>query len=444
MTVHDVRAVADAVLYEGYLLYPYRSTSAKNQSRWQFGVLGPEGAARAGLGEESSLSAQCPVRGGDRASLTLAVRFLQLQHRQVRDAGSTPVDDLVLDGQLYVTWDEAVAHDLPIGPLEVSQLLRENIVRSIDVPAAEETEELPGGTLVRTRAALHGRVTVFARRDGDAIVLTVSVTNVGAPPIDRDAAIARSFIGAHVIIELDAGSFTSLIDPPAAAIAERCLHHRVFPVLAGSPDTDHVMLLSPIILYDHPEVAAQSEVALFDATEIDEILTLRVLTMTDEEKAQARATDARAAEILDRCESMSPDALARLHGVRRDPADVATPSSRTAADPAARLVPEIPDGVDWWEPQADDAVEPESDAVLVDGVTVSRGSRVRLRPSRRADAHDLFFAGMAARVMTVHADVDGQTHVGVVIEDDPAADLHESYGRYFYFAPDEVEPLDSR
>ena len=90
---------------------------------------------------------------------------------------------------------------------------------------------------------------------------------------------------------------------------------------------------------------------------------------------------------------------------------------------------------------ADNAVRPELDAVLVNGVRVSRGSRVRLRPSRRADAQDLFFADKIARVTSVHEDVDGDQHVGVVLEDDPAADLHDWYGRYLYFAPDEVEPL---
>ena len=44
----------------------------------------------------------------------------------------------------------------------------------------------------------------------------------------------------------------------------------------------------------------------------------------------------------------------------------------------------------------------------------------------------------------MHEDVDGDQHVGVVLEDDPAADLHEWYGRYLYFAPDEVEPLSER
>ena len=73
---------------------------------------------------------------------------------------------------------------------------------------------------------------------------------------------------------------------------------------------------------------------------------------------------------------------------------------------------------------------------------MARGSRVRLRPSRRADAQDIFLAGRTRGSTSVHEDVDGNTHVGVVIEDDPAADLHDWYGRYLYFAPDEVEPLD--
>jgi hypothetical protein len=86
----------------------------------------------------------------------------------------------------------------------------------------------------------------------------------------------------------------------------------------------------------------------------------------------------------------------------------------------------------------------ELDAILVNGTRVTRGSRVRLRPSRRADAQDLFYADKIARVTSVHEDVDGDQHVGVVLEDDPAADLHDWYGRYLYFAPDEVEPLTER
>ena len=147
-----------------------------------------------------------------------------------------------------------------------------------------------------------------------------------------------------------------------------------------------------------------------------------------------RATDPRAAQIIDHCDAMSPDAMARLHGVLRDPHAPEIPTG---------LVPEIPEGIDWWDPLADNAVRPEIDAVLVNGIRIARGSRVRLRPRRNADAQDIFVAGKTARVTSVHEDVEGNKHVGVVVDDDPAADLHDWYGRYLYFSPDEVEPLEA-
>ena len=222
-----------------------------------------------------------------------------------------------------------------------------------------------------------------------------------------------------------------------------------------SPATNDVVLVSPIILYDHPEVAPESAGALFDSTEIDEILTLRVLTLTEAEKAEARATDPRAAEIIDRCEEMSPGGPA---AAARRPARPARPGRgrRSAADRArsARVRrggrrggrdAETPwfdtGGQPWWDPAVDERVQPDVDAVVIDGVSVSKGSLVRLHPSRRADAQDLFFADQVARVTAVLGDVDGGVHVAVVLVDDPAADLHDWYGRYLYFAPDELEPL---
>ncbi|GFG51625.1 hypothetical protein MAGR_30660 [Mycolicibacterium agri] len=197
--------------------------------------------------------------------------------------------------------------------------------------------------------------------------------------------------------------FVSLLDPPdsAAAAVARCRQHRCFPVLAGPTGSLDLVLASPIILYDHPEIADQSKGALYDSTEIDEILTLRIMTMTDEEKTQARATDPLAAQIVDRCDTMSPEAMLELHGVLRNP---------HAVNEGARLIPEVPADVDWWDPSADTAVRPDLDAVLVNGRPVARGSRVRLRPSRRADAQDLFYADKIARVTSVHEDVDGDQH----------------------------------
>ncbi|WP_328394599.1 hypothetical protein [Nocardia sp. NBC_00416] len=429
------RAVADAVLYEGYLLYPYRSNSRKNQARWQFGVLGPDGAAAAGIGEEPSLSARFLLDPGREPVLTWTIRFLQLQRRQVVDGDGTPRDELSVGGRSWLSWDEAVVREVVVGPVGPGSL-----VHPLTVPGGADTEEIADasgqavGALVRTRQSLAAELELAVEPDGQFLRLAVEVRNVGAPASGKPDAIARSLIGAHVIVELIGGQFVSSLEPSpdAAAAVERCAQHRCFPVLAGPPGDHSLLLISPIILYDHPEIAEQSEGALFDSTEIDEILTLRVMTMTDEEKAQARATDPRAGEIIDRCDAISPEAMRQLHGALREP---------RPARPG--LVPEVPEGIDWWDPSADGAVRPDADAVPVAGVLVRRGSRVRLHPSRRADAQDLFVDGKPARVVSVHQDVDGQAHVGVVLDDDPAADMHEWFGRYLYFAPDELEPLDS-
>lgn len=430
------RAIADAVLYEGYLLYPYRASSGKNQCRWQFGVLGPPGAAEAGVGEEGSLDTQFLVADG--GELTIVVRFLQLQHRQVQrreDGRWIPVDELAMPGGRWLSWDEAVECEISFPPLDLNDR-RRSWTLPFTQPRGIAVEDVDGGRLVRTRRELRGAVTVDVDRVDGVDRVSLTVTNTGEPADEAREAVAGSMIGAHVIAEISGSQFISLLEPPPEAVAPaaRCKHNRCFPVLAGTPGETDLLLVSPIILYDHPQVAEQSEGALYDSTEIDEILTLRVMTMTDEEKAQAKATDPLAAAIVERCDAMSPEAMQRLHGVLRDP---------RAESASASLVPEVPEGVPWWDPTADQEVRPEMDAVLVAGVPVARGSRVRLRPSRRADAQDIFVAGRTARVTSVHEDVDGNTHVGVVVEDDPAADLHAWYGRYLYFAPDEVEPLDS-
>jgi hypothetical protein len=425
------RAVADAVLYEGYLLYPYRGTSSKNQSRWQFGVLGPPGAAEAGLGEDDTLAAQFLVE--DAQAITLVVRFLQLQHRRPEreDAdGFEPVHNLTTATGSWLSWDEAVECELSFGPIAFDEPA---VVLSVAASAACDIEAVDGGRLVRERREISGELTVTSEPDAGLRRVSMRLANVGAAAKDKNDAIARSMIGTHVIAEAVGGQFVSLLEPPAeaAGAADRCSQHRCFPVLAGPPGAYDIVLISPIILYDHPEVAEQSKTALYDCTEIDEILTLRVMTMTDEEKAQARATDPRAAQIIDQCDALSPEAMSSLHGVLRNP----------HGDPHAGLVPEVPEGVDWWDPLADNAVRPEIDAVLVNGIRVARGSRVRLRPRRNADAQDIFVVGKTARVTSVHEDVEGNKHVGVIVEDDPAADLHDWYGRYLYFSPDEIEPL---
>lgn len=449
-TGHDVRAVADAVLYEGYLLYPYRATSGKNQSRWQFGVLGPPGAAEAGVGEESGMSVQC-VLDSDAGAVAVTLRFLHLQARTLERPGPhgdlVPVDRLTSGDREWISWDEASECEIELGSWTLTELMS-GIELPFEVPAGVEIEpvlESDGrqlGRIVRTRRALSGHVEIQAAQDTHS-VLSIGVRNTTAQNttvvegVDKRSAPAYSMLGAHLILECDTASFISLfsVDDSQTLIQNRC-----YPVLAGVenpelPGRSSTVLASPIILYDFPEIAEQSEGALFDATEIDEILTLRILTMTDDEKVEARATDPKAAAIIDRCEGLTPESLADLHGVLRDP--------HVGQSDSSNFIPEVPDGVDWWTPEADTSVSPHTDAVMIGGVCVAGGSTVRLHPSRRADAQDLFFDGRIAHVATIHEDVDGDIHVGVTLIDDPAADLHNWYGRYLYFAPDEVEPVSA-
>jgi hypothetical protein len=416
--LEGVRAVADAVLYEGYLLYPYRATSAKNQLRWQFGVLGPRGAAEAGDGEESRLEMQTLLRGP--VPLSIHVRFLQLQRRRTeRLEGKSFVDvpELRIDGEQWFAWDEAI---------EVEQSHRLEGAEdtwAVVASAAEEIEELRGtggevaGRLVRQRWRVEAECSARLEPVCDLYRLTVAINNVtDADGHGTDAALRHSLIGTHLLIE--GAGFVSVIDPPedARAAAEACSQHRCWPVLAGDPPessrTSSFVLGSPIILYDYPEIAQQSAGSLFDSTEIDEILTLRVLTMTEQEKAEARATDPKAAALIERCDQMTPEELQRLHGVLRDP-----------------------------YPIFEDDHDPETASVSILGARVSKGSMVRINPQRRADAQDLFYADQLARVAAVHRDFDGKTHVAVVLVDDPAAELHDWYGRYLYFAPDELNPV---
>jgi hypothetical protein len=435
MTLRAARQVADAVLYEGYLLYPYRATSSKNQVRWQFGVLGPVGAAAAGVGEDPDLS--CDLLVGASGSVDICLRFLQVQSRvveQCTDDGWRQVDALEVDGTRWIPYHEAVAREVVVAPLP----LEGRSTRQITVPGGVEEEDLLAGgqvvgRLVRTRWPLSAELAVAATvgEDPRLRVLRMSLTNLapwsGAADgwNSRDVAARQSFVGTHLLLTAEGSDFVSLLDPPdwAEASARTCVQHRCWPVLIAEDSGKDAVLVAPIILGDHPTIAPESAGDLFDATEIDEILTLRVMTMTDDERAAARGTDPRAAAILARCDAMTNLELSRLHGARRD---------------------EVPDEVPWWDEGQDSRAEPEADAVMVAGTPVRKGTRVLLRPSRRADAQDTFLAGLVGVVAKVYFDVDGGSHVAVTLEDDPAADLYDTTGRFYYFGPEELEPLPAK
>jgi hypothetical protein len=466
--LEHARRVADAILYEGYMLYPYRGSAQKNQARFQFGVLVPPAYGAVDDCELSANQTECLLECADDAEVVVLVRFLHLQQRVVRavspDTGELhDVSSLEVDGTEYTSWDEAAERQQEISA-SVAGLLREERTIEFRIGSGEHAEVLTdaqgreAGRLVRRWAVLDGAIQLSAQRVAGpygALRLRLRVENNTGPerpPRTRDEALRHSMIAAHALIGVPGGTFLSLTDGPewAAAEAAACANVGTWPVLAGPEDCHDLVLSSPVILYDHPEVAPESAGDLFDATEIDEILTLRTLALTDAEKRQARATDPRAADLMDRLDNLPPEMLERMHGAIRylratpgaaGPGAGPLAGERAGGDPFADPVLDRPP-VPWWDPGSDSSVSPETDHVLVDGVRIARGSRVRMRPgSRRADAQDLFLVGRTALVEAVLYDVDGQVHVAVSPEQDPAAELNASHGRFLYFAPDEIEPI---
>ena len=83
------RAVADAVLYEGYVLYPYRASSRKNQARFQWGVLTPRAFSEADGSERWAMRTECLVAPGASPALSVRVRCLHSQRRRIEKVIST-------------------------------------------------------------------------------------------------------------------------------------------------------------------------------------------------------------------------------------------------------------------------------------------------------------------------------------------------------------------
>jgi len=453
------RAVADAVLYEGYVLYPYRASSRKNQARFQWGVLTPRAFSEAEGSERWAMRTECLVAPGASPAISVRVRCLHSQRRRIEKvlgSGFEAVEYLEVDGTLHVDWDEAIDEIVDVPPFPLLLDGQSERVQKFSFGGGTESEEVRAGDgsvvgrFVRHREPVAGLVRIATSRP-DAkspyIKVAVTVENTTAwrrGGVHRDDAMPRSLISVHTMLGVDDGSFVSLLDPPgdAARAAHACHSDGAYPVLIGD---DHVVLSSPIILYDHPEVASQSPGDLYDSLEIDEILALRVMTLTDGEKSEARGTDPRAAAIIDRCDDMSAETLGSLHGQMTPVRSSAGPSDgfeglEELEEPGGFVALAGPD-VPWWDPEVDASFDPWTESVWIAGVEVTKGTAVRLAPSHRADAQDIFLSGLSATVAGVFTDVDGDQHVAVTVDDDPATEELTWQGRYLFFHVDEVEPL---
>jgi hydrogenase maturation protease len=341
MNLERVEAIVRAVLYEGYILYPYRPSAVKNRQRFNFGVLAPEAASGARTGAESWLmKTECLAEGSGRSGLEVRIRFLHLVSREVgrlRAAPESPADpefDLVeslqVDDRVFRPWQEAVERDVRIPQRSLEELVARPAHLSFLFPSTDEVEPIRSskgeaiGILRSRQERIEGSVEIMAEAAGEGLFrLRVSISNQTPVPevgrIDREGVLTRSFVSTHTILGIHDGALLSLTDPPPSAreAAAGCRNVGTWPVLIGEEGEHDLALSSPIILYDYPRIAAESAGDLFDGTEIDEILTLRILTLTDEEKREMRGTDARAREILERTETLPKEQWMKLHGALR-------------------------------------------------------------------------------------------------------------------------------
>jgi len=338
-------AIVRSVLYEGYVLYPYRHDAAKNRVRWTFGGIHPPAYSEASRGTEPRVaSVTCLLEGGADALVDIRLGFLQPLTRLVSRVdppvdgfdpasppAAEPVESLTVAGEIHRSWEEAVEERLDAVNASVGAIEAAPASLSIDLPARADTEALlEDGRVVgletRSRLPLQARVDVTVRPAGDRLWrVVVEVHNLTEFECtgtgDRVRAMLQSLVSAHLVIRCsgDGARWLSLADPPehAAAVAATCERKGLWPILIDPADS--TVLASPIILEDHPEVAPESPGDLFDSAEIDEILILRIMSLTDEEKAEMRAADARTRAMLERTENMDDEAMLRLHGTLRSP-----------------------------------------------------------------------------------------------------------------------------
>jgi hypothetical protein len=275
MNFDQVEKIAAAILYEGYMLYPYRPTAIKNRQRWNFGTLYPSVYAQAQRpAEPFRLVAECLALADARTTLDVRLRFLQMAVERTSEHANLRLDQPLV---LTVAMDEQLEISFNLS----AQTLSDGLCKlRLEI---QNNSRLPRGAEAK-----------------------------------RDDALPFSLASAHLLLGLGGGEFISLLDPEEqySESAKACANAGVFPVLVG--DGRSMMLCSPIILYDYPQIAPESAGDFFDGTEMDEMLTLRVLTLTDAEKQEMRNGDPRARTILERTEALTEEEMLKAHGIIRE------------------------------------------------------------------------------------------------------------------------------
>ncbi len=444
MTSLLVENIADAILYEGYNLYPYRPSAIKNRQRWMFGVFYPRAYCQRQVGADGwQLKTECLVVGRADTVIEARVRFLHLVDRSVNEVTNQtdrpttadvaidnanlclrPVASLEVGDQLYHAWQECVQREVVVrATVQDATNESSSTMFGFDGHRRHELVTDAGGkaagVLAWRQESISLEATLSARQLSDELfVVTLVVENhtrFEGPYDNRDEALLRSLVSTHAILTLENGEFISLIDPPAELqeTADNCQNVGTWPVLVGEAGSRNTMLAAPIILYDYPRVAPESPGNLFDGTEVDEILSLRIQTLTDAEKREAAAVDQNTKRLLDRTQSLSHNEMSLLHGGVQETHDRSGIHEKTPS------------------------------VVCVGGIELRPGSSVKLQPRGRADAFDFMLRGKIATIESIEEDYEGIVYVAVTVDDDPGRDFGRQgqIGHRFFFKLDEIEPV---
>ncbi len=473
MNATELERLIEAVLYEGYVLYPYRPSSKKNQrERFTFGRIYPQAYSAAQNGAEPCLmQTECLVQAlGPEAAVQIEVRFLQPMLREVGLVRSGAEDNGKLDYRLvpelrigterYQTWQEAFERRIELPELSLGNETGVMQRHSFNFEASRELEPLReasgrvAGVFVRSREAINGTIELAAEPAGAGLCkVRVLIRNLSPLPAESlalpDGLLLRVFASTHTLLRSMDASFVSAFAPPAEfkSASAKCQNIGSWPVLVGSEENSErdTMLSSPIILYDYPKLAPESPNPLFDGTEIDEILSLRILTLTDEEKHEASLADNFARQLLERTASLGEDQLLKMHGTMRQPSTAGSLNGDSLHSTTSSQKETTTGAGNGAPVEFDDffAGRPALKNITVDGVTLKVGDQVRLCPKGRADVMDLALAGQTATIEALEEDIEHRVQVAVVLDQDPGRDLGflRQPGHRFFFRVDELELL---
>ncbi len=420
MNFGSVEKIADAVLYEGYILYPYRPSSIKNQQRWNFGTLFPRDYAKEQDPPESwSFHAEVLIQGSPHTKIDARVRFLHLV--PAPNAGEN-------------RWEQGFARSRTVEGISLEQLSA-GFVSHFDFSSlsGEEAKQAPSSFTARPCI---GVVELHVTQLTDGLYRLAAEFRNESPlatpnETPRRAVQVGAFVSAHMLLHTTGGAFVSALEPQPEFASEvgACVNRGVFPVLAGEQGGRSLMLCSPIILYDYPQIAPESAGDFFDGTEMDEMLSLRVMTLTDAEREQMRHGDPHARAILERIETLPEEQFLKVHGAIRGMRPIRSDGNDEAQGT-----------IEPWNPFEE---RPLLQSVRVFGVELHKGDRVRLWPQKKADILDLVMDGKFAVIEAIEQDLEDHIQLAVVLDDDPGRDmgLLRQPGHRFFFSPEEIEPV---